>query len=661
MPIFLQEDSKELNKQKYHLSQKGRENLQAAITQMETMGLEKQAGYKMLKHLQDDEYNKGKKTNKDKFVKNPNVHTPLDKQEKKDEGVGNKTVEGGIHDNKVSTNKTTHAFTDWVYGRNGELTLKHKNAQARTNNYAKAPKIPHVKKVEVPKVSNKPLKCKNGSMVHIIQEESDDWHSYYDCVADYDTYYVFDHFMQDKRDNGGKNTIWFPLINPYEYQKALNDFSKFGKLPEVLGKKVYQWIGIIMKNTAILRACTDICGHLDMYSCTNEFLDYFFEGDEQQFKDYANENDIYYEDGEDFYNMEHYLDSLGFYEWCVAPDGSQAYTDYGLKPLEKLIIQYNDNMTPEQTLVLVNKLLDVYHQRGDLSSMFIKGGKSSLTKISNAYMAERKEQIKKRILEYRNQLNIPFEEFGGGKQSYEHYLDYLENIGTFGQLPPSKLSVEDAMAQAIPYANASNHIGEDLVYEFCQMVVNSSTLSNEQKQDYFNNFEYVCTQINDNFQNPDLDFERDLTNDGKQAYFEYYYENGFPDDLTINDNGLIYIERSIQLRDMASPYSNRDIYPNYSQRYKNLGVCWSWAEGGGSDFADDNLDANSSPIFILQGWVRPEDVDWPSTIELNSDVLGFERELRLKKDAPIQLERIYWENITKLIPLPLKNSIIVRA
>ena len=73
---------------------------------------------------------------------------------------------------------------------------------------------------------------------------------------------------------------------------------------------------------------------------------------------------------------------MGLYDWMQAPDGSDAWSDYGIDPILKIINEYDENLPPEKVLVLVNKVLDVYHCRGDLSSMFITGGKSSLNKIA---------------------------------------------------------------------------------------------------------------------------------------------------------------------------------------------------------------------------------------------------------------------------------------
>ena len=64
------------------------------------------------------------------------------------------------------------------------------------------------------------------------------------------------------------------------------------------------------------------------------------------------------------------------------PDGSDAWSDYGLEPLWNVIKEYDESLPPEKVLVLVNRALDVYHQRGDMASIFIQGGSKVLSKIA---------------------------------------------------------------------------------------------------------------------------------------------------------------------------------------------------------------------------------------------------------------------------------------
>jgi hypothetical protein len=86
-----------------------------------------------------------------------------------------------------------------------------------------------------------------------------------------------------------------------------------------------------------------------------------------------------------------YLELTGIYNWMIMPDGSDAFSDFGIKPILKILSEYKEESTPEQTLVIINKCLDVYHQRGDLSSIFIRGGSKSLTAISSGKLAESKK------------------------------------------------------------------------------------------------------------------------------------------------------------------------------------------------------------------------------------------------------------------------------
>ena len=72
-----------------------------------------------------------------------------------------------------------------------------------------------------------------------------------------------------------------------------------------------------------------------------------------------------------------------FFEWAVLPDNTDAISDYGIKPIAKIFQELDDNATSAEMIVALNKILDVVHCRGDLSSMFIEGGQLTLARISN--------------------------------------------------------------------------------------------------------------------------------------------------------------------------------------------------------------------------------------------------------------------------------------
>lgn len=439
MPIYLQEDSKELNKQTYHLSQKGKQKLQAAISQMEAMGLEDKDGYKMLKHLQDEDYNQAKKKDDGKVVDDANVHTEKDKEIDSNDGVSNKTVEGGIHRNKVSTSKLEHYFTDWVYGRNGELRLQHKNAQNRLGHQAPKPTLP--KKPKAPKpITNdgiKPINTKNGQ-IHI----------------------------------------------------------------------------------------KEIC------------------------------------------------------------------------------------LTTSQL---------------------------------------------KLIKERRAELNIPFKEFGseenGYKLMYEHFIDYLENIGKYGKLQPSTISLDDItnnVAQIVETVDLERGLCIDSIRNMMDWI---RTLGDNER--YF-----TCGDEINNIDVNELSSEY-LTMEGKTKIIKSLLAcYGFPKSLTINENNLIYVERALAVPRLTS---QEDVYNEYNKNFPQIGVCWSWAKNGGVSFGMDNIFCQD--CIVLHGWVRPEDVDWVKSVEVNASELNNEMELRLKKDATVQIDEIICgiSNKAELEnkKLPLKNSILL--
>lgn len=218
-------------------------------------------------------------------------------------------------------------------------------------------------------------------------------HPYYDYMEHYDVRDVFEMYRQ-------KEKPWTNLINPESYHKALKEFVEYGEFIRFPKEKVFQWFGVVMKNTAILRSLCVISGRFEWVPIY-DFLDVFFydsdidDVDADKWNEYKESID----ESEDYSAMQEYLDTLEppFYDWCRMPDGSPAYTDYGLTPLEDIISEYSDNKTAEETLVLLNRALDVAHMNGDLSSIFIVGGRKTLTMIS--------EDIKKNFCISTNVLN----------------------------------------------------------------------------------------------------------------------------------------------------------------------------------------------------------------------------------------------------------------
>jgi len=60
-------------------------------------------------------------------------------------------------------------------------------------------------------------------------------------------------------------------------------------------------------------------------------------------------------------------------------------SDYGLKPLWSLAEKLIETQDYVQKLIIIDRMLNVVHQRGDLAALFIEGGYESLQQLSGKY------------------------------------------------------------------------------------------------------------------------------------------------------------------------------------------------------------------------------------------------------------------------------------
>ncbi len=377
MPIFLKEANQLLKNRTYQIPKDLEKHLRNTLQQY---GQYKNAdGYKRLNSLLNPNYNKRSDYSKngEKQISHSDLET-IDhdlRHMSKNPNDLTRILNGGEEMANFARN-TLNRERSQV-----EPILKQKKVETRNKNAVK----PNINPM-------KPIKLDKGNVqVHEnILKENNQGHPYWDYISDYNPYYVFNAFLN-------KKNIWSPLINPSIYQKALNEFVKYGKFINFPTKYIYQWMGIIMKNTALLRSCTEIAGHSQWFP-EDDFVDVFFEGDYDKWNDYKNEI------GEDTYGAAwEILDNNGYGDWAMLPDGSDAISDFGIEPIEKLINEYNENLPPEQVIVIINKILDVVHCRGDLASMFIVGGRQTLSQISECIS---KKQNIKQIYITEKQLNI---------------------------------------------------------------------------------------------------------------------------------------------------------------------------------------------------------------------------------------------------------------
>ena len=543
-----------------------------------------------------------------------------------------------------------------------EPIAKKEMVKTRNKNEVK-PSLKPTKPVEVGDVS---------ANIHesIIKESYED-HPYWEMLSEYDAYYVFECFENNK-------DLWRPLIQPDMYQQALREFTKYGKFIKFPTKYIYQWMGIIMKNTAILRACTDICGHSDSLPLEN-FIDFYFGGNESLFNEYKESNNF----DSDYDAMWEFLYEKGWDEYSKLPDGSGAVSDYGIRPLENIISEYDSNLEPEKVIVLINRLLDVVHCRGDIASMFIVGGSKTLSTISEEIKKKKTIFISEHQLnvlkEYRNQLELPFHGNSKitpyAKPNYQHYIDWLESIGTYGQLPKSNCDIGAFYRKYLYdglegwWEQERDSLGEEIndyyLNEFFEKTQDQINLLFNLPPNVIQ--DYMADGYGDDLINHYLsDYGEDVWND----YLLYRFEDAlsaynFPDSLTVNDRGLIYVERTLIIPNLTSymhttTYNGKsdDLYRYLQRTYDGVGVYWTWFKYGGDNYNGSEFNDVNTQHITLEGCVKCEDIDWEETLICNSYSLSQEREIRMLNDREVEIDRIRLDNGKSL---PLKHSIIVKT
>lgn len=224
----------------------------------------------------------------------------------------------------------------------------------------------------------------------------------------------------------------FSLIPAQRLIKIWGDYMRMGVIRDVRGLENIE--DIMIRNTTIIRAFTYTSGHTESdpdddfnyywgeyindyilrrtnfnYEDPNQ-LEIPFNNPDTNFtkkkpiiKQEPNPNfnniinnpfDDFYDENSELFNgknnerlygeLKQILIDYYYDYYSTDEDGGYILSDYGLEPLEKYIVQLFkiDENNHNAKLVLIDKMLNVVHQRSDLASWFVEGGSSTLSKLS---------------------------------------------------------------------------------------------------------------------------------------------------------------------------------------------------------------------------------------------------------------------------------------
>lgn len=230
-----------------------------------------------------------------------------------------------------------------------------------------------------------------------------------------------------------------------------------------------------------------------------------------------------------------------------------------------------------------------------------------------------------RLFEYHAQQRLPFEDDDNfdldKKYAYknmaEEFMDWIEEFGKIGELPPSKYTVHKGIRE-----------GWEQALEWF-----SGNIEDEGKE---NNSEK---------------FRQALQKHG----FMFIYDDGVDTNCTFDKKGNMYVERMISL---PLEMGNTDFGTNFEELVtdyqNNVGGCWSWKFGGAYSYCSDGSNHN----IVMQGYIRLEDIDWVETLYLNAYSESYECEIRVKPNAKVELFKITCPSEKYEFPLNGRHIIV---
>lgn len=264
------------------------------------------------------------------------------------------------------------------------------------------------------------------------------------------------------------------------------------------------------------------------------------------------------------------------------------------------------------------------------------------------------------IHEDRRQLTLPFD----GKihkYGYEDFIDYLESIGKYGKLSScNDFDYENAFKGRVSLDEVLNEEDAsicDIIY-YCGLKL---LRMNNVLEDDIRGYEEMLYNCDDPRKLYDYCVEvltgYHLTEEIIYEVFEELVnDNPLGIKLDVDSDGLVEIERAIDLENLLEKYGNDedDLYTqimgnnDFSQ---GLGLCWTWSKGNAESYNGWKGDE-----IVIKGRVNPNDIDWHGTVWCNF-IIPCEREIRLNENVPVEVDEIIITDLGK--KFPLRSSIIV--
>lgn len=252
------------------------------------------------------------------------------------------------------------------------------------------------------------------------------------------------------------------------------------------------------------------------------------------------------------------------------------------------------------------------------------------------------ESVIKEYHQYQ-QLMLPFD---GSDEPYNdmQFMEWVDEHSTRGKLPPApgamnKILSDPNIMFEVGCSNFYYGLGEELdtegYYEFLFIFAEQNGEGVLQPGETVDSIIDAIPNVQET--------KSFLTENGAELWRRAIIDTGIDtmkwwinERLQINEQGLIYCERMIDIEYSTDRYKDdqykKDYYETLEDMYSGIGEYWSYCPGGGAVYFNV---AKHAQEVLIRGWVSPDSVDWETTISLDS---MDEQELRLYGDATVQID-----------------------
>lgn len=262
----------------------------------------------------------------------------------------------------------------------------------------------------------------------------------------------------------------------------------------------------------------------------------------------------------------------------------------------------------------------------------------------------------KRLNEFRNQLEIPFD----GKHPLKdkpvhvHIIDALKYLASKNHITylsgahSGKDYLTDENYEAACDWMDKNQEYDDyqIAYDFCSRSHGDPDIFLEEFLD--EDAHSLTDSLIEGYEDILTEKGAEMYNNAKKSEFKGIVNGNFED--VINDcDDLLNVYRAINYHfEPTIEKEAKDLFEQITKEYGGVGSYWSWEEG--AEHPHNGYNPNGEE-FSLYGRVSLDDIDWVATIGKNAWNLKEEKEIQINNTASVEIYGIKHIKSGKFVPI----------